>query len=165
MQERLWQIARSSGKSQAAWLPSSAMQSRMLIVDDDAEMRTALDILFSGEGHACELAPDAVTALEIVERQAFDVVISDVRMAGMDGLELLDRVKRSHPALPFILITAAGAIDQAVDAIKRGAFEYVVKPCDADDLRRIVTGALEGRKPPSESVRRSAPPAMGTLGL
>jgi two-component system response regulator HydG len=141
------------------------MQSRMLIVDDDVEMRTALDILFSGEGHACELAPDAATALEIVERQPFDVVISDVRMAGMDGLELLDRVKRNHPALPFILITAAGAIDQAVDAIKRGAFEYVVKPCDADDLRRIVTGALEGRKPPSESVRRSAPPAIGTLGL
>ena len=141
------------------------MQSRMLIVDDDAEMRTALDILFSGEGHACELAPDAVTALEIVERQAFDVVISDVRMAGMDGLELLDRVKRSHPALPFILITAAGAIDQAVDAIKRGAFEYVVKPCDADELRRIVTGALEGRKPPSESARRSPPPGIGTFGL
>jgi two-component system response regulator HydG len=141
------------------------MQSRMLIVDDDVEMRDALDSLFSSEGHACELAPDAATALEIVERQPFDVVISDVRMAGMDGLELLDRVKRSHPALPFILITAAGAIDQAVDAIKRGAFEYVVKPCDADDLRRIVTGALEGRKPPSESVRRSLAPAIGTLGL
>src|SRR5882672_3944041 len=120
------------------------MQSRVLIVDDDVHMREALDILFSADGHACELAPNAAAALEIVERQTFDVVISDVRMDGMDGLELLDRVKRSHPALPFIIITAAGAIHQAVDAIKRGAFEYVVKPCDADELRRIVTGALEG---------------------
>jgi two-component system response regulator HydG len=142
------------------------MQARMLIVDDDLDMREALDVLFSGEGHACELAADATSALEIVERQTFDVVISDVRMAGMNGLELLDRVKRSHPALPFIIITAAGAIPQAVDAIKRGAFEYVVKPCDSDDLRRIVTDALEGRRHPNETVRRSlAPPASGSLDL
>jgi two-component system, NtrC family, response regulator HydG len=139
------------------------MQARMLIVDDDLNMREALDVLFSGEGHACELAADATSALEIVERQTFDVVISDVRMAGMNGLELLDRVKRSHPALPFIIITAAGAISQAVDAIKRGAFEYVVKPCDADALRRIVTDALEGRRHPNEILRRSlsAPPVAG----
>src|SRR3984957_14029792 len=141
------------------------MQARVLIVDDDLDMREPLDTLFSGEGHACELAADATSALEIVERQTFDVVISDVRMAGMNGLELLDRVKRTHPALPFIIITAAGAIPQAVDAIKRGAFEYVVKPCDSDDLRRIVTDALEGRRHPNETVRRSAPPAIGTLTL
>jgi two-component system response regulator HydG len=161
-----WQIARSSGKTPYEWLPSAAMQSRVLIVDDDVEMREALETLFSGEGHACELAPNAAAALEIFERQTFDVVISDVRMDGMDGLELLDRVKRSHPALPFIIITAAGAIPQAVDAIKRGAFEYVVKPCDADDLRRIVTGALEGRRYSSEVPRRSRPPpAVGALEL
>jgi two-component system, NtrC family, response regulator HydG len=134
------------------------MQQRVLIVDDDFHMREALGMLFSGNGYACELAPDAVSALEIFERQSFDVVISDVRMSGMNGLELLDRVKESHPALPFIVITAAGAIGQAVDAIKRGAFEYVVTPCDMDDLCRIVTAALDRPRPANELARRSRPP-------
>jgi two-component system response regulator HydG len=134
-------------------------QSRVLIVDDDAEMREALKAVLSADGHACELAADATAALEIVGRQTFDVVISDIRMDGMNGLELLDRVKRSHPALPFIAITGSGGIQQAVDAIKRGAFDYLVKPCDADEVRKIVASALAGRWPPSESPRRSRPPA------
>jgi two-component system response regulator HydG len=122
------------------------MQARMLIVDDDRGMRETLRALFSSDGYACELAPDASAALDIMDRLPLDVVVSDVRMEGMNGLELLDRVKRSHPGLPFIVITAAGAPRQAVEAIKRGAFEYVVKPCDGDDLRRIVSAALEERR-------------------
>ncbi len=139
------------------------MQSRLLIVDDDAQMRHALEELFSAEGHGCELAADAMAALEIVERQTFDVVICDVVMNGMSGLELLDRVKVTHPAVPFIVITGAGGISQAVDAIKRGAFEYLVKPCGADELRRTVASALDVRRHPSENMRAaaaaSAPPA------
>jgi two-component system, NtrC family, response regulator HydG len=138
------------------------MQSRMLIVDDDIDMREGLAMLFSGDGHACELAADAAAALAIVERQTFDVVISDVRMQGMNGLELLDRVKQSHPALPFICITAMTDVHQAVDAMKRGAFEFVVKPFDADALREIVSAALDGRRHPTESTR--LPQAPSTSG-
>jgi two-component system response regulator HydG len=135
------------------------MQSRVLIVDDDAEMREALEVVFSAAGHACEVAADAIAALAIVDRQTFDAVICDVVMEGMSGLELLDRVKRTHPALPFIVITGAGGIQQAVDAIKRGAFEYVVKPCGADELRRVIASALDGRMHPSESARLPRPAA------
>src|ERR1700735_1722977 len=131
------------------------MQCRMLIVDDDAEMREALEEVFVADGHGCELAADAAAALEIVERQTFDVVICDVVMEGMSGLELLDRVKRSHPAVPFIVITGKGGVQQAVEAIKRGAFEYLVKPCGADQLRRTVASALDERRHPSESMRVS----------
>jgi two-component system response regulator HydG len=138
------------------------MQSRLLIVDDDREMREALGSLFSVEGHLCELAADATAALDIVDAQTFDAVICDVVMEGMSGLELLDRVRRSHPALPFIVITGVGGVHQAVDAIKRGAFEYVVKPCDGNELRRIVTEALDGRRHPRESMR--APPPPSTVG-
>jgi two-component system response regulator HydG len=139
------------------------MQSRLLIVDDDRDMREALGTLFSEEGHACELAADAAAALDIVDAQTFDAVICDVVMQGMSGLDLLDRVRRTHPALPFIVITGAGGgVHQAVDAIKRGAFEYVVKPCDGVELRRIVTEALDGRRHPSESMR--APPPPSTVG-
>jgi two-component system response regulator HydG len=138
----------------------------MLIVDDDVEMREALGNLFMGDGHACELAADASTALEIVDRQTVDVIISDVRMDGMNGLELLDRVRRSHPALPFVLITGVGGVSQAVEAIKRGAFEYVLKPFDANDLRTVVAAALDGRRHPSESLRVAhAPAAVGTLEI
>jgi two-component system response regulator HydG len=135
------------------------MQSRVLIVDDDAEMREALEVVFAAAGHGCEIAPDAIAALEIVDRQTFDVVVCDVVMDGMSGLELLDRVKRTHPALPVIVISGAGGVSQAVDAVKRGAFEYLVKPCGAEELRRIVASALDGRKHPSESARLSHPSA------
>ena len=133
------------------------MQSRLLIVDDDREMREVLGTLLSGEGHTCELAASAATALKIVEDQTFDVVVCDVVMDGMRGLDLLDRLRRTHPALPFIVITGNGDIPQAIDAIRRGAFEYVVKPCDADALLRVVTDALEGRRRPSASLRVSPP--------
>ena len=121
------------------------MQSRLLIVDDDSVTREALGSLFSSEGLAYELAADGASALALVDRQDFDAVISDVVMDGMSGLELLDRVKRSHPTLPFLVITGAGGVPQAVEAIKRGAYEYLVKPCDFDELRRAVSGALEVR--------------------
>ena len=142
------------------------MPSRVLIVDDDAEMREALELVFSVNGHACEVAPDAIAALEVLDRETFDVVISDVVMEGMSGLELLDRLKQTHPALPVVVITAAGGVPQAVDAVKRGAFEYVVKPCAADELRRIVASALDGRRHPGEAARLARPPAsVGPLKL
>jgi two-component system response regulator HydG len=89
-------------------------------------------------------------------------VICDVIMAGMNGLELLDRLRRTHPALPFIVITAKSTVRDAVDAIKRGAFEYLVKPCDAEALRRSVSEALDSRHHQSEttSVASHAVPAV-----
>ena len=141
------------------------MQPRMLIVDDDPEMREALGNLFSREGHSCELAADAVSALDLVDRRTFDVVVSDVVMEGMDGLELLDRIKLSHPALPVVLLTGAGRVPQAVDAIKRGAFGYTVKPCDVNELQKIVAGALDARQRPSESMRPPAKDPVGELDL
>jgi CheY-like chemotaxis protein len=71
------------------------MQSPVLIVDDDKEMRQALELVFSADGHSCGLATDAIAALEMVDRQTFDVVLSDVVMDGMSGLELLDRMGQS----------------------------------------------------------------------
>ncbi len=133
------------------------MQSRVLIVDDDAEMRSALESLFLGDGHGCRVAPVAIAALGMVDSETFDVIVCDVVMLGMSGLELLDRVKRTHPALPVVVITGAGGVRQAVEAIKRGAFEYVTKPCGADELRRVVANALDGRLHPGEGAHTSRP--------
>jgi two-component system response regulator HydG len=132
------------------------MHSRLLIVDDDRDMREALGGLFTGAGHACELAADAATALDLVDQRTFDAVVSDVRMEGMDGLDMLDRLKQSHPALPVVVITGAGGVHQAVEAIKRGAYGYMLKPCDPGELHRIVAGAIDARRHPSESMRVAA---------
>ncbi|HEV3192239.1 MAG TPA: response regulator, partial [Polyangiaceae bacterium] len=123
----------------------SAVRSRILIVDDDDEMRDSLGSFFQAQGLDCKLAGDAVAALRVVERESVDAVVCDVRMDGMNGLELLDRVKRTHPALPVVVITAMGEIRDAVDAIKRGAFYYMTKPCDPDELQRAVASAIEMR--------------------
>ncbi len=135
------------------------MQSRLLIVDDDPDMREALRDLFSIDGHICELAPSAASALELVNQQTFDAVVSDVRMEGMGGLELLDRLKVSHPALPVVMVTAAGGVHQAVDAVKRGAFGYAMKPFDVVELQAIVANALDARQHPGESMRVPEPPS------
>jgi two-component system response regulator HydG len=135
------------------------MHSRVLIVDDDALLREALGEVFSDEAHECELAADASAALAIVDRQTCDVIICDVVMDGMSGLELLDRVKQTHPALPVIVMTGVGGIRQAVEATKRGAFDYLVKPCDADELRKIVAVAIDRRRQPNEAARASSGPA------
>jgi len=130
------------------------MQSRVLIVDDDRDTIETLEGVLSADGHACELAPDAATAIRSVDGLGCDVVVSDVVMDGMDGLELLDRVKRSHPALPFILVTGRGGVPQAVDAMKRGAFQYMIKPWDAEELKQVVRDAVRvGR----ESARVARP--------
>ena len=142
------------------------MHSRILIVDDDLDMREALEGLFSAEGYVCEAVPDASSALTLVSQQTFDAVVSDVRMEGMDGLELLDNLKVSHPALPVVLLTARGGIDQAIDAIKRGAFGYEVKPCLAGKLETVVAQALEARRHPDsvKSVRAGASVVIADAG-
>jgi two-component system response regulator HydG len=137
------------------------MQPRLLIVDDDLEMREALGSLFTHAGHSCALVPDAASALELIDKQSFDAVVSDVVMEGMTGLELLDRILLSHPALPVIMITAAGGVRQAVDAIKRGAFGYVSKPFDMEELQNAIAGALEARQHPNESLRAPPPDTAG----
>ncbi len=125
--------------------------SRVLIVDDDAEVRDALGLFLAGQGHECEFAEDAAAALRVVARGSVDAVVSDVRMVGMNGLELLDRLQRMNPALPVVVITAMGGIHDAVDAMKRGALQYMTKPCDPAELAMILAGAIEERRKHSDS--------------
>src|SRR5580693_3160837 len=119
---------------------------RVLVVDDDPEWGEALRLVFSGDDAACEVAASAPAALDLLAEGDFDVVVCDVRMEGMDGLELLDRVKKIKPALPVVMITGAAKVADAVSAIKRGAFEYVTKPCDTDELRTLVAGAIGDKR-------------------
>jgi two-component system, NtrC family, response regulator AtoC len=112
---------------------------RVLLVDNDPGMLSALEGLFAARGDEPVLARDAAQALAQLDR--VDLVISDFAMPGMDGLELLRRVRERDEALPVVLLTGQGSERVAVRAIRSGAYEYVPKPFDADELTAIVDRA------------------------
>ena len=125
---------------------------RILVVDDERSMRDFMEILLQRDNHevvSCGSAAEAVLALESDD---FDVVISDIRMPGMSGLELLDRVQQLAQDTLVILITAHGTTESAVDAMKRGAYDYLTKPCSVDEIRVVVDKALEKRSLASENL-------------
>jgi two-component system, NtrC family, response regulator HydG len=135
------------------------MQTRVLVVDDDLEMRDALGAVFARDGRVCDVVASATAALDSIGRRRFDAVVCDVRMEGMSGLDLLERVKKIRPTLPVILMTGAGKLHDAVEAIKRGAFQYVTKPFDADALRAMVDEAVSIASPDEvDRSTRAGPP-------
>ena len=122
----------------------SSMPERILAVDDEENMRALFARALGREGYAVTCAASAEEALQQLEMEWFDLVISDLRMAGLDGVGLLRRAKELHPVLLFILLTGFGTIDLAVAAMKDGAWDYLTKPIDTDKLLVVVKEALEG---------------------
>jgi two-component system response regulator PilR (NtrC family) len=118
----------------------------LLIVDDEQSMRDFLSILFYREGYTVTVAPTAEAALATLGQKEFDAVLTDVRMPGMSGLELLAELKSRQPDLPVIIVTAFASPDDAVQAMKSGAFDYLAKPFNVDELRKVVRAALAKRK-------------------
>ena len=107
---------------------------RILFVDDDKDIRRTLGNHLSGQGYEVEMAEDAERAVAIMGSQAFDIVITDVRMPGMDGFELLRRVRAESPESEVIVVTAFGDVDSAVRALREGAFDYFTKPINVHDI-------------------------------
>src|SRR5436190_22701189 len=119
---------------------------RLLVVDDEPTICDALRAALTAEGYAAQAAESAIQAVAELERQEFDVVLADLSLPRVSGLELLDRVKKSWPSTEVIVITGQGSIATAVDAIKRGAYHYVTKPFTADEILHLVGQALERRR-------------------
>jgi len=113
----------------------------VLIVDDERSMRDFLKILLEKEGHKVTTAARGSDALEIFEQQPLDVVVSDIRMPGMTGIELLEQIKSVSPEMPVIMITAFASPDDAVMAMKNGAFDYISKPFNVDEIKSVITSA------------------------
>ncbi|WLE98519.1 MAG: sigma-54 dependent transcriptional regulator [Candidatus Electrothrix communis] len=116
---------------------------RILIVDDELSMRDFLKILFENEGYEVSVAANAATALDVAVKDPFDVVITDIRMPGMNGLELLAELKQHFPDLPVIMITAYASPDDAVQAMRQGAFDYITKPFHVDELKNVIRTAVQ----------------------
>jgi two-component system, NtrC family, response regulator PilR len=113
----------------------------ILIVDDERSMRDFLKILLEKEGHRVNTVESGDKALAFLGSQSVDVVVSDIRMPGMSGIELLEAAKRQSPELPIIMITAFASPDDAVLAMKNGAYDYITKPFNLDEIKAVITSA------------------------
>ncbi|MBI3328084.1 MAG: sigma-54-dependent Fis family transcriptional regulator [Nitrospinae bacterium] len=114
----------------------------ILVVDDEPEMRSALTHTLERVGLCVSTAVHGVEAWEKLQAQPFDLLITDVRMPRMDGLALLHEMKRTTPAIPVVMMTAYGRVEDAVQAMKVGAFDYLLKPFSLEDLQAVVSKAL-----------------------
>jgi DNA-binding NtrC family response regulator len=119
---------------------------RVLIVDDKEPFRTALAARLEGMGFHVESAEQGEEALKILGREDFCVVILDVIMPGMGGMETLRQIKIHHPVTEVILLTGTGSVETALEGMKKGAFDYLVKPCDPDHLLGRIQRAREKRE-------------------
>ena len=115
----------------------------VLVVDDDNAHRTMLYTLISGWGYEVTEADDGATAIEKVKEQSYDLVLMDVRMVKVSGLEALEQIKSFNPAIPVIIMTAYSSVDTAVDALKQGAHDYLTKPLDFDKLKITIARSME----------------------
>ena len=117
----------------------------VLVIDDHKSTRDTLSDVVTKAGHKCLCAKNGREGLETIEESDVDVVLLDLRLPDADGLEVLDRIRRDRPGVPVILITAHGSEDVAVDAMKRGATDYLPKPLDLNRLRAVIEGAVRAR--------------------
>jgi len=119
------------------------MKLQILVVDDDKLVNDFLTETISQDGHAVESVLSAEDALLLMEEKKFDLMISDIKMTGMDGITLLGRAKRLNPDLVAIMVTAYGTIENAVKAMKLGAYDYLLKPITPDNIDMVVARAEE----------------------
>jgi DNA-binding NtrC family response regulator len=121
------------------------MSDTVLVVDDEPRIRRIVEMALGDRGYRVLTAPSAEDAHDLMERDAVDAVVTDLQLPGRSGLDLLADVRRSRPHVPVILITAFGTVESAVEAIKAGAYDYVLKPFSVDELESLVERALATR--------------------
>jgi len=125
----------------------------ILIVDDEASVRDSLYQWFKADGYRVDTAEDAASALKKLQENPWDIILLDIKMPGMDGIELQSRIKQIDKDIVTIIITAYAAVDTAIQALKDGAFDYVTKPVDPDDLSRLIRNAIEKRRLVTENIQ------------
>ncbi len=126
---------------------------KVLVVDDDLEMCGLLSDVLKGEDFLVTAIPESLEALKLLKKEEFDVVITDLRMSGLKGLDLLEETRQVAPLTPVIIITAFGTIESAIKAMKMGAYDYITKPFQMDEIVITVKKALENRLLKKEVMR------------
>ena len=139
--------------TEAADQVETKTKGKILIVDDETVVRDSLGKWFSSEGYMARPVASARDALESIQTTEYDVALVDIKMPGMDGMELQARLKEADPELTVIVMTGYASVETAVQALKRGAYDYITKPIDPDELSHLVANALEHRHARREVAR------------
>ncbi len=125
---------------------------KILVIDDDESLRRVLEYNLAQEGYAVLSAASGEQGLELLKKEGADVVVTDVRMPGMDGLQVLEGVRKVDPNIQVVILTAFGTIEMAVEAMKAGAFHYISKPFNRDELKLTLKKALQLKELERENV-------------
>jgi len=125
---------------------------RILIIDDEKSILDLLSVVFKKEGYKVATALSAKAALDYINKNDFDLILTDIKLPQMSGMRILQHIKDKDPDMPVVMITAYGTIKQAVEALKMGALDYVVKPFNMEELKIIVAQGLEKRRIQAENV-------------
>jgi two-component system response regulator PilR (NtrC family) len=125
---------------------------KILIIDDEKSILDLLNVVFEKEGYLVKTSLSATRAVELIGNEDIDMIISDIKMPKMSGMELLRYVRKNRPDIPIVMITAYGTIKQAVEALKAGAMDYIVKPFDVEELKIIVAQGLEKKRLKEENL-------------
>src|ERR1700733_1123253 len=131
----------------------------ILIVEDEPKMRRVLELQLADEGFHARTAGDAETGLQLLGKEPFDLIATDFKLPGMSGLEFLQAVKRIDAQMPVVIMTAFGTVESAVDAMKAGASDYVLKPFSLAELVMVIRKELDTRRLREEN--RSLREALG----
>ena len=116
---------------------------KILVIDDQRSIRTTLKDILEMEGHQVQLVEDGTQGIETFDAENFDVVLTDIKMPGKDGMEVLDHIVAEHPECPVIMISGHGNIDTAVESIKKGAYDFIEKPLDLNRMLITIKNAVE----------------------
>ena len=128
------------------------MSIKILVADDEPSHRKMIDAVLAAEGYEVTLAEDGQAAISAVENRFYDLVIMDVRMPNVDGIQALQRIKQMSPDIPVIIMTAYASVGTAVDALKSSAYDYLIKPLDIEELKILVAKALHHHQLEQENI-------------
>src|SRR3954463_13420296 len=131
----------------------SKRKGSILIIDDEEEIRESIEMLLSSEGLSVHTASNGEEGLRKIEDNQYDLVLLDLMLPGKSGMEIQRDIKRIDPTLPVVIITAMGALETAVTAIKEGSFDYIAKPWDNEKLLVVIGNAIKQRQLMTENVQ------------
>lgn len=127
----------------------------ILLVDDEKDFVEMLSMRLEEAGENVTAAYDGTMCLDVLEKKPIDVVILDIKMPGMDGIQTLRKIKILHPLVEVILLTGHGSTETAIEGMKLGAFDYLLKPADFEDLQTILAGAKQKKAEQDERIRQA----------
>ncbi|MGD9823499.1 sigma-54-dependent transcriptional regulator [Desulfobacter sp.] len=128
---------------------------KILIVDDEKDFVEMFSLRLTRQGEKVSAAYSGQEALDLLEKTQIDVVILDIRMPGMDGIETLKKIKAGHPLVEVILLTGHGSTETAVEGMKEGAFDYLMKPADFEDISTKLANAWKRKDEQEERIRKA----------